>query len=485
MRKSDIGVYGLGVMGRNLALNLEEQGFRVSVFNRIAPEEKNIVREFLEAEGKDKNFFGADSAKEFINSVDLPRKILLMIKAGTAVDEVIDQLIPWVDSGDILIDGGNSYYEDTARRVQRLSSKQIHFVGMGISGGETGARDGPSLMPGGSPEAWNPIKTILESIAAETPGGDPCCAWMGQGGAGHFVKMVHNGIEYADMQLMAEIYHLLRQGLEFSSIDIGEFFDKWNRGILESYLMEITADIFTVRDDSGEPLVEKILDAAGQHGTGKWAVNSALDLGVPTPLIASGVFSRIISGLKDLRSGGLTRLMGPHQSMKSAPSEVLDNLEKALLAARILVLSEGFFLLKAAGDTYGWSYRLDRVARTWQGGCIIRSQLLEPVEEAYLLDADLPHLLLSEYFMDQLEESISGLRSIVKEAIDAGIPVPAFSAAIAQYDALRSEWLPANLIQAQRDYFGAHRYERIDRSRGTFFHTEWRNLAHQNPEQQD
>ncbi|MDZ7717275.1 MAG: decarboxylating NADP(+)-dependent phosphogluconate dehydrogenase [Balneolaceae bacterium] len=474
MNSLQIGIYGLGVMGRNLALNLEDNGFSVSVFNRKAPGEETIVQDFMKAEGQDKNFYGADSLVGFIQSLESPRKILLMVKAGKPVDQVLESLIPHLDKGDIIIDGGNSYYRDTIRRINKLQSDGVQFVGMGVSGGEQGARFGPSLMPGGSHEAWPEIKPFFENIAAKAFDGTPCCRWVGEGGAGHFVKMVHNGIEYADMQLLAEVYHILKESLGMQAAEIGRLFKLWNETSLNSYLMEITSKIFMATDDDGEPLVEKILDCAAQKGTGRWTAIEALQHNVALPGISQAVFARFFSNLVEIRNE-----FSETQNSISAASfnreELIENLEKTLLACRLTAYAEGFFMISSVSDEFEWDINYSSIAKIWQGGCIIRSVLLKEIEQVFQKKPNLKHLYLFDDFSEQLSELQSGWRSVVSHAINSGIPVPCMSAYMSLYDTLRSNTLPANLIQAQRDFFGAHTYERIDKPRGQFFHTDWEN----------
>lgn len=479
MEKGNIGVYGLGVMGRNLALNLEENGYRVSLYNRTVPgKEENVVTSFLENAGKNKNFTGTESESTFIDSLEQPRKVLLMVKAGDAVDGVITQLLPHLQPGDILIDGGNSHFKDTTRRVKELQKKNIRFVGMGVSGGEEGARNGPSLMPGGNASAWNELKPILEDIAAEDADGKPCCSWMGPGGAGHFVKMVHNGIEYADMQLIAECYHFMKEVLKLPAEDIGTIFSEWNEGQLSSYLLEISSEILKATDSDGKPLVDKILDSAGQKGTGLWTSVSALETGAPLPGITSAVFARVFSSFKSLRKMLSQKLSGPvpERIANSDASYPISDLQQALLAGRIITLAEGFFLIRQLSKENDWNIDMSEVARIWQNGCIIRSDLLKPVRKAFLKDSEIDHLLDDEALSDRLASTHEGLRNSVSLAVKNGIPCPAMSNALTQYDMLRSEWLPANLIQAQRDYFGSHTYERVDEPRGTYFHTDWNQI---------
>lgn len=484
MTLSDIGVYGLGVMGRNLALNLEEHGFRVSLYNRtMARREEGVVERFLSEYGGGKQFNGTYTPADFVATIEKPRKILMMVKAGAAVDSVIRELTPYLDKGDILIDGGNSHYKDTRRRINRLSKKGVHFIGMGVSGGAEGARHGPSLMPGGNPAAWNALKPILEPIAATSSGGKPCCIWIGEGGSGHFVKMVHNGIEYADMELIAEACHLMKSGLNMTNDEIGETFRKWDKGRLNGYLVEITADIFRIRDKNGEPVVDSILDVAGQKGTGMWATESALDLEVPLPVATAAVFSRIMSNYKELRTQLADQLTGPEPSITESRDKILDSLESAFLAARIVAYAEGFFLIQKAGERYGWHIDPGEIAVIWTGGCIIRSALLDTISKAFREVSDGSHLLEAGSIIGLLSNLQLGWRNLVSAAFRHGIPVPGLASALTQYDTLRSGRLPHYLIQAQRDYFGAHRYERVDQPRGSFFHSNWRELARGNESQ--
>lgn len=473
MEQSDIGVYGLGVMGRNLALNLEEKGHTVSIYNRMDSNEEGMVRAFLEQEGKGKRFTGSYSPRYFVQTIKKPRKILLMVKAGAPVDSVIEELKPHLSEGDIIIDGGNSHYSDTTRRFEDLKADNIHFIGMGVSGGEEGARLGPSLMPGGSEAAWKSVRPLLEFIAARTPDDQPCCAWLGKEGAGHFVKMVHNGIEYGLMQLLAETYHFMTRGLAMDADETGDTFDSWNGDLLSSYLMEITTRIFHVKDDNNNLVLDVILDAAGQKGTGRWTAQTALELGIPLPLITEAVFARALSSFKGLREEVSGEMPVGSTKIETDRKQLLESLRQALLASSMVAYAEGFSLLKAANDEWEWSIPPATVARIWQGGCIIRSSLLGPVAEAYDSRPALPHLLLAPFFKQQIGKLQQGWRSAVALASKYGIPMPAMSAALTYFDALRTKRLPANLIQAQRDYFGAHTYERTDRPRGDFFHTDW------------
>lgn len=471
MDKSDIGVYGLGVMGKNLTLNLEQNNYRVSVFNRMSEEEKHVTGEFLK-ENEGKNILGTFSANEFIASLKSPRIILLMISAGKAVDAVIQQLLPFLSTGDVLIDGGNTYYSDTIQREHELASKGVQYIGMGVSGGEYGARFGPSLMPGGTKEAYKIVEPILKSVAAKGPDGAPCCSWMGESGAGHFVKMVHNGIEYADMQMIAETCQILKEVLNLEATEIAEVFRKWNSGKLNGYLTEITADIFESRDQDGTPIVEKILDSAKQKGTGRWTVISALELGVPLPVISEAVFSRTLSGLKALRA----ELSGHYKKTGTETGINLQDLEDALYASRIIALAEGLYLIRRSCDEYGWNINPAEVTRVWMAGCIIRSSLLKTIKTAFKDQPEIQHLLLSPAVSGELYDAEKGWRKTISLALEAGIPASAMASALTQFDTLRTERLPANVIQAQRDYFGAHTYERLDAPRGEYFHTDWEEL---------
>lgn len=477
MKQTDIGVYGLGVMGKNLALNFEDHGFSVSVYNRKAPGEEKIVDNFISQEGKGKAFFGAGSVKEFCRSITKPRKILIMVKAGPPVDHVIKELHPFLEPEDILIDGGNSHFEDTERRTLKLADKNIHFVGMGVSGGEEGARNGPSLMPGGNKKAWPDIKPLLEPISAAAFDGSPCCAWIGKAGAGHFVKMVHNGIEYADMQIISEAYHVMKSGLELSTTEISNQFRQWADSSLSSYLFEITAEILTVTDTDGQPLVDKILDRAGQKGTGKWTAIHALEMGIPLPCISQAVFSRYFSSLKNLRVKLSEKIEPPSPLNSLHKKETLADLEQALVASRMISHAEGFYLISSASNKFGWDINMSAVAKIWQGGCIIRSELLNEIFEAYSNNPDLQHLMLDNYYSEKIYKLQSGWRNFLSKTVKLGIPAPSMLACLNEYDSLRSEQLPANIIQAQRDYFGAHTYERTDKPEGTFFHTDWQNTS--------
>lgn len=470
---SQIGIYGLGVMGKNLALNFEEKGYSVSIFNREAPGEQYVVDEFMAFEGLGKQFYGAKSVEKFVESLESPRKILLMVKAGEPVDLVIDELLPYLDEHDIVIDGGNSKFTDTKRRVKKLEDNGILFVGMGVSGGEEGARKGPSLMPGGNKKAWPVIEPMLQKIAASAFDGSPCCAWMGNEGSGHLVKMIHNGIEYADMQLIAEAYHIMKNVLGMNSAKISETFREWTETELDSYLFEITADILKVKDDDGFPLIDKILDAAGQKGTGKWTAVTALDAGIPLPVITQAVYARFSSSLTELRRECANRSNKTMLYGEGDRVQTLHFLAQALFASRMVAYAEGFHLITAIGKMNKWEIDPASIALIWQGGCIIRSDLLNEIRNAYLSELTMDHLFLSGFYTSSFKKLEAGWRKSVKLATDEGIPAPCMSAALHQFDTLRSDKLPANLIQAQRDYFGAHTYERTDRMRGKFFHTDW------------
>jgi len=471
MGDCDIGVVGLAVMGRNLALNIADHGFRVAVYNRTVSK----VDAFLQEEAAEKPIVGCRTLQELAAALKRPRRVLLMVKAGQAVDAMIAQLLEVLEPEDIILDGGNSHFTDTERRLQLLAERGIRYIGTGISGGEEGARYGPSIMPGGSAEAWPSVQPILQAIAAKAPDGSPCCDWVGPGGAGHYVKMVHNGIEYGDMQLIAEAYLLLRELLGYDAERLAEVFERWNGGRLNSYLIEITRDIFTVRDpDTGQPLVDLILDTAGQKGTGKWASQNALDLGAPTTLITEAVFARFLSAQKAERQRASSVLSGPEVQFRGDGEAFVDALEDALYAAKICSYAQGFVQLRMASEEYGWGLRFGSIALLWRAGCIIRARFLEHIREAFDRQPDLENLLLDEYFRDAVHRAQSSWRYVVATAASFGLPVPAMSSALAYFDAYRRERLPANLIQAQRDYFGAHTYQRLDRD-GTF-HTDWLRL---------
>ncbi|MCT1579152.1 NADP-dependent phosphogluconate dehydrogenase [Oceanobacillus kimchii] len=466
--KQQIGVIGLAVMGKNIALNMESKGFSVAVFNRSYEK----TEKFLANEASGKNFVGAKTIEEFVDSLEKPRKIMLMVKAGPATDATIESLKPHLDKGDILIDGGNTLYEDTIRRNKELDESGIHFIGTGVSGGEEGALNGPSIMPGGQAEAYKLVAPIFEAISAKVDH-DPCVTYIGPNGAGHFVKMVHNGIEYGDMQLIAEAYDLMKNVLGLDATELHNVFKDWNDGELDSYLIEITADIFTkVDEETGKPLVEVILDKAGQKGTGKWTSKNALDLGVPLPLITESVFARFISSLKDERVRASKELNGPtNVSLDESKEELIEAIRQALYMSKIVSYAQGFAQMRAASDEYDWNLSYGDIAMIWRGGCIIRAKFLQKIKDAYDRDAQLPNLMLDSYFKEIVEGYQSSLRKVVSLAVAHGIAVPTLSSAIAYYDSYRSEDLPANLIQAQRDYFGAHTYERKDKE--GVFHSQW------------
>ncbi len=468
MKKADIGLIGLAVMGENLAMNMESHGFTVAVYNRSTDK----VDKFIEGRAAGKNFIGCRSPEELIDSLKKPRRIFMMVKAGAAVDALIAQLLPLLDEGDILIDGGNSHYPDTIRRTAEVESRGCLFVGCGVSGGEEGALKGPSMMPGGSPAAWEHVKPIFQAICARVEDGSPCCDWVGENGAGHFVKMVHNGIEYGDMQLICEAYQLMRDGLGMTSEEMSEVFAAWNKTELDSYLIEITADILRHREN-GEITVEKILDRAGQKGTGKWTSITALDEGVPLTLISEAVFARCLSAQKDerVRAAALYRReIVPFEGDRTA---ALENLRKALYASKIVSYAQGYALMRAAAKTNGWKLNYGGIALMWRGGCIIRSVFLGRIKEAFDKDPALENLLLDGFFRETMRALIPAWRESVALAVKSGVPMPAFSSALAWFDGYTCESLPANLLQAQRDYFGAHTYERVDAPRGEFFHTDW------------
>lgn len=471
---ADVGMIGLAVMGENLALNMERNGYTVAVWNL----EVEVVDRFVKGRGKGKNFVPTDTLQELVASITRPRKIMMMIRAGEPVDLVINQLLPYLDKGDIIIDGGNSHYTDTNRRYLSLKRKGIHFVGTGVSGGEEGALNGPSLMPGGAVDAWPEIQPLFQKIAAKLADGTPCCDWIGEGGAGHFVKMVHNGIEYGDMQLISEAYCMLAHLGSFNIKELQHAFAKWNQGDLESYLIEITANIFEHRDKDGKPLIDKILDVAGQKGTGKWAVDVALDMGVPLTLISESVFARSLSALKEERIEAAKILGGVDKQILDMNKATWANyVENALYGAKIISYAQGFSLLRAASKEYKWNLNYSSIALIWREGCIIRSAFLEKISDAYKKNPDLTNLVLDPFFMDKIKNSLAGWRIVACEVMRSGCPSPALISGLSYYDAYRSDRLPANLIQAQRDYFGAHTYERIDRPRGEFFHTDWTNTG--------
>ena len=468
MKKADIGLIGLAVMGENLAMNMESKGFTVAVYNRSTEK----VDAFLAGRAAGRNFIGCHSPEELVQALSKPRKIFMMVKAGAAVDALIEQLLPLLEEGDILIDGGNSHYPDTMRRTATLESKGLLDVGCGVSGGEEGALKGPSMMPGGSPAAWEHVKPIFQAICAKVEDGSPCCDWVGENGAGHFVKMVHNGIEYGDMQLICEAYQLMRDGLGMTSDEMGEVFAAWNRTELDSYLIGITADILRHREN-GEITVEKILDRAGQKGTGKWTSITALDEGVPLTLISEAVFARCLSAQKDERVQAAALYARQIPAFSGDRAAVLESLRMALYASKIVSYAQGYALMRSAAKTNGWNLNYGGIALMWRGGCIIRSVFLGKIKEAFDKNPALENLLLDEYFCRTLKELIPAWREVVALAVKTGIPMPAFSSALSWFDGYTSASLPANLLQAQRDYFGAHTYERIDAPRGQMFHTNW------------
>jgi 6-phosphogluconate dehydrogenase len=465
----DIGLIGLAVMGQNLVLNMNDHGYRVAVFNRTVSK----VDEFIQNEAAGTQVVGAHSIEEFVGSLKRPRRVMLMVKAGDTVDQMIEGLLPHLDKGDIVIDGGNSHYPDTNRRASDLAEKGILFIGTGVSGGEEGARFGPSIMPGGNPAAWPHVKEIFQSIAAKVEDGSPCCDWVGENGAGHYVKMIHNGIEYGDMQLICEAYHLLSAGLGLSAEDLHEVFAEWNKGELDSYLIEITSEIFTKKDEDGAPMVDKILDAAGQKGTGKWTGVNSLELGVPVTLIGEAVYARCLSAMKDERVAASEILTGPKLPAAQDRQQFIEDARRALYCSKVVSYAQGYMLMREAAKEQGWDLNYGGIALMWRGGCIIRSRFLGKIKEAFDKNPQLTNLLLDEFFSRTLNEYQASWRRAIIKAIEYGVPTPAFSTALSFFDGYRAERLPANLLQAQRDFFGAHTYERVDRPRGEFFHTNW------------
>jgi 6-phosphogluconate dehydrogenase len=466
---ADIGLIGLAVMGENLVLNMESKGYTVAVFNRTVEK----VDKFIEGRGAGKNFIGAHSIEELVASLERPRKVMLLVKAGKPVDDFIEMVMPHLDPGDIIIDGGNSHFPDTIRRTKYVESKGFLYIGTGVSGGEEGALKGPSMMPGGSPDAWPHVKEIFQSVAAKVEDGTPCCDWVGQNGAGHFVKMVHNGIEYGDMQIITEAYHLMKNLLGMSNQEMHEVFKKWNEEELDSYLIEITRDILGYKDENGEETVDYILDTAGQKGTGKWTGISALDLGIPLTLIGESVFARCLSAQKDLRVEASKAINGPAPKFDGDREQFLDDLKMALYGAKIISYAQGYNLMMEAAKEYGWDLNYGGIALMWRGGCIIRSIFLKDIKEAFEKNPELPNLLLDPFFKEKVEAAQKGWRRVCATSLTNGMPVPALTAALTYFDGFRTERLPANLLQAQRDYFGAHTYERVDKPRGEFFHTNW------------
>ncbi|WP_136799421.1 decarboxylating NADP(+)-dependent phosphogluconate dehydrogenase [Desulfosediminicola ganghwensis] len=467
--KNTFGLAGLAVMGENLVLNIESRGFSVSVYNRTYAK----TEKFMAGRARGKNITGFESVKSFVESLESPRRIMMMLKAGDPVDQFIDQLIPYLEEGDIIIDGGNSNFHDTIRRLEYVEQKGFRFIGSGVSGGEEGALKGPSIMPGGSVAAWPYLEPVFMAAAAKVDDGTPCCAWMGPGGSGHFVKMVHNGIEYGDMQLICEAYHFMKEIMGMDNNEIHSTFARWNKGELSSYLIEITAEIMAFRDQDGFAVVDRVLDAAGQKGTGKWTVDASLDYGIPLSLISESVFARCLSSFKELRTEASKVLSGDVAKFAGDRPALLEDLGKALYCAKIISYTQGFGLLQAASEEYGWQLNYADIARIWRGGCIIRSAFLDRIAEAYTENPKLANVLLAPYFKEQLVGSQMSLRRVVATALMAGIPMPCHSAAINYFDGLRTQRLPANLLQAQRDYFGAHTYERVDKPRGEWFHTNW------------
>ncbi|MFN2208437.1 MAG: decarboxylating NADP(+)-dependent phosphogluconate dehydrogenase [Candidatus Promineifilaceae bacterium] len=467
--QADIGLIGLAVMGQNLVLNMEDHGFTVAVFNRTTSK----VDRFLENEAKGKNVIGTHSLGELVSKLKRPRRVMIMVKAGWPVDATIEKLVPLLEPGDIIIDGGNSHYPDSTRRTRELAEKGILFIGTGVSGGEEGARYGPSIMPGGAPEAWPHVKPIFQAIAAKVADGTPCCDWVGEEGAGHFVKMVHNGIEYGDMQLICEAYDVMNHALGMSPMEMSAVFGEWNKGKLDSYLIEITADILAFKDEDGRPMINKILDTAGQKGTGKWTAETALDLGIPLTLIGEAVFARFLSALKEERTRAAAVLGSPIPVYEGEKGALLADLQEALYASKIVSYTQGYMLMRAASEEYGWNLAYGNIALMWRGGCIIRAAFLDDIKAAFDSNPELDNLLLDSFFKEQVQLAEGAWRRVVSTGATLGIPLPAMSSALAFYDGYRRERLPANLLQAQRDYFGAHTYERVDRPRGEFFHTDW------------
>lgn len=467
--KADIGLIGLAVMGENLVMNMESKGFSVAVFNRSSEK----VERFIAGRAAGKKIVGAYNLKELVSSLKRPRKVMLMVKAGQPVDALIEQLIPLLESGDIIIDGGNSHFPDTTRRTAYVESKGLLYIGTGVSGGEEGALKGPSIMPGGSPAAWPFVKDIFTAICAKAPDGAACCQWVERGGAGHFVKMVHNGIEYGDMQLICEAYHLMRDVLCMSAGEMHDVFDRWNQTELNSYLIEITRDILAMTDENGAPLVDHILDAAGQKGTGKWTVMASLDEGVPLTLISEAVYARAMSAMKAQRVRAAALFSKKRPSFAVDKQQCIEDIRRALYASKIVSYAQGFDLMRATANSQGWVLNFGDIALMWRGGCIIRSVFLEDIKAAYDKNPTLANLVLDPYFRETIESLLPAWRNVAATAIQHGVPAPAMTAALTWFDSYTTENLPANLLQAQRDYFGAHMYERTDKPRGEFFHTDW------------
>ena len=467
--KADIGLIGLAVMGENLVLNMQSKGFTVAVFNRTMER----VDRFIAGRGADKNIIGCRTIEQLCANLERPRKVMILIKAGQAVDDIIDTLMPFLDEGDIIIDGGNSHYPDTIRRCSHVESNGFLYIGAGVSGGEEGALLGPSIMPGGSAAAWPLVKPIFQRIAAQTDKGEACCEWVGEDGAGHFVKMVHNGIEYGDMQMICETYQIMRDGLGLSNEAMHHVFKQWNNGVLDSYLIEITADILGYKDSNGEAVIDHILDAAGQKGTGKWTAVTALDFGQPVTLIGEAVFARCLSALKNERKEAAQQLSGPALIFEGDTRAFIDDLQQALYASKIVSYAQGYQLLRVSALEHGWHLNYGQIAQMWRGGCIIRSVFLDDIKVAFDNNPELVNLMLDQFFKAAIETAQAAWRRVIIQSVTLGIPMPAMASALAYYDGYRTERLPANLLQAQRDYFGAHTYERIDKARGEFFHTNW------------
>lgn len=473
-KKADIGLVGLAVMGENLVLNMESKGFSVAVFNRTVSK----VDDFMNGRGKDKNIIGCHTVEELVENLEKPRKVMIMVKAGAPVDAFIGQILPFLEKGDILIDGGNSHFPDSIRRTKELAEKGINFIGTGVSGGEEGALKGPSIMPGGNPAAWKFVKPIFQSISAKVDDGSPCCEWVGNDGAGHYVKMVHNGIEYGDMQMICEAYSILTNVCGLSAKELHDVFSDWNDGELDSYLIEITKDILAETDpETGKPMVDIILDTAGQKGTGKWTSQSALDLGAPAPTIAEAVFARCVSAVKEERVAASKVLQGPVTEFKGEKESFIEDVRKALYASKVCSYAQGYQMMKLAAAEYKWDLKYGEIALMWRGGCIIRAKFLGDIKAAFDKNPELANLLLDPFFKKVIDDCQHAWRKVIATAVQMGIPVPTFSSALAYYDSYRSERLPANLLQAQRDYFGAHTYERVDKPRGEFFHTDWCKLG--------
>ncbi len=466
---ADIGLIGLAVMGENLVLNMERNGFTVAVYNRTVEK----VDKFVNGRGAGKKFIGTHSIEEFVQSLKRPRKVMMLVKAGKPVDALMEQIIPYLEEGDIIIDGGNSHYPDTIRRTEYVESKGLLYIGTGVSGGEEGALWGPSIMPGGSKDAWEHVKPIFQAISARVEDGTPCCDWVGENGAGHYVKMVHNGIEYGDMQLISEAYFIMKELLGMSHEEMHDVLKEWNEGDLDSYLIEITRDILAFKDENGEPLVEKILDAAGQKGTGKWTGISALEYGIPLTLIGEAVFARCLSSFKEQRVNASRLVSGPDKKFTGDKAAFINDLKDALYASKIVSYAQGYLLMKEAAKENDWNLNYGGIALMWRGGCIIRSVFLGKIKEAFDNNPELENLLLDPFFKEKVMAAQSGWRNVLATAVTNGLPVPAFSSALSYFDGFRTERLPANMLQAQRDYFGAHTYERVDKPRGEFFHTNW------------